>query len=129
MDTMSMDFDEEDEMMLQQVQDTVQQHNRRMSTDQRETFKQSLAKAKTEQQLVVAKQKKRRNSIQYYSEIQAQLQNGVSKLSPERRASMRPSMMEGLMKPVESVDEKNTNNDADKSSSSSTRHTTATTSA
>ena len=47
-----MDFDEEDEMMLQQVQDTVQQHNRRMSTDQRETFKQSLAKAKTEQRQI-----------------------------------------------------------------------------
>jgi hypothetical protein len=77
------DNDSNDEEMLERVQNTIHKASRRMSNLQLADFNRKLTQAKSDQRILLdqEKKKKRRGSIQYYSEIQTKLQNGMLHLS------------------------------------------------
>ena len=65
---------------------TVEAHSRRMSIDQRLSFNQDIKQATAKHN--VQKERKRRGSVQYYQDIQTQLQQGLQHLSLEKQETL-----------------------------------------
>ena len=102
----ALDSDQEAEM-LDKIHNTVQHHHRRMSMDQRAAFAVHIteAQAKHDETIHEKKQnsKKRRNSIQYYAEVQAQMKAQFLNLSLERQTSLGDGVIDGLMNKMKEV--------------------------
>ena len=86
------DSDDENNI-LAEAGKTVQSANRRMSLDEQSVFAMGVASGQTlhkeSQSQELKRNRKRRDSIQYYQDVQAQLQTGMQALSLQRQASLK----------------------------------------